>query len=217
MAEEQKAGSAEDEAAVAEIAREVGEMQAEAEAEIAAAEPIIQAAGAALASLDKGSLTELKAFGSPAEAVVMVASATIVLTAGKPKVPKDVSWAAAKKIMGNVDQFLQSLLHFDKDNVDEALVKEVEKKYLSHPEFEPENIRSKSGAAAGLCSWCINICKYFRIYQKVAPKRALLAEANARLDAATTKLAARKIVDGVAALRSKVVALEVRVPPRRSS
>merc|ERR1711871_32633 len=149
----------------------------------------IQAAEAALASLDKGSLTELKAFGSPAEAVVMVTSATIILTAGKPKVPKDVSWAAAKKMMGNVGQFLNDLLEFDEDNVDEVLVAYCEDKFLTNPEFEPENIRSKSGAAAGLCSWCINICKYFRIYQMVAPKRAMLAEANAKLDAANNKLA----------------------------
>ena len=50
-AEEQKAASAEDEAAAAEIAKEVGIIQDEAAKEIAAAEPIIQAAEAALASL----------------------------------------------------------------------------------------------------------------------------------------------------------------------
>ena len=118
----------------------------------------------------------------------MVTSATIILTAGKPKVPKDISWAAAKKMMGNVGQFLDSLLQFDKDNVDEVLVEKVEKSFLTDPEFEPENIRSKSGAAAGLCSWVINICKYFRIYQMVAPKRAALAAANGKLDAANEKL-----------------------------
>ena len=42
---------------------------------------------------------------------------------------------------------------------------QVEKDYISNPGFTPANIKSKSGAAAGLCSWVINICKYFRIYQ----------------------------------------------------
>ena len=41
----------------------------------------------------------------------------------------------------------------------------MEKDYLSSPSFKPEIIRSKSGAAAGLCGWVVNICKYFRIYQ----------------------------------------------------
>ena len=49
--------------------------------------------------------------------------------------------------------------------------------------------RSKSGAASGLCSWVVNICKYFRIYQVVAPKRAALAEANKKLEGANKKLA----------------------------
>ena len=79
------------------------------------------------------------------------------------------------------NSILQQLLHFDKDNVDEVLVAAVEAKFLSDPEFEPEKIRGKSGAAADLCSWCICMCKYSRIYQVVRPIRAALAAANAKL------------------------------------
>ena len=206
-------------------------------------------AARALESLDAGSLTELKALGIPADAVVMVASCCVVLTAGKPKVkrakvgaadaytassndtpreiaarlgvaeaqfvalnaktypgltatsrlkegqilrlasasvPKDVSWAAAKKMMGNVGQFLDSLLSFDTDNVDDVLVAHCEKVYLSNPDFEYENIKNKSPAAAGLCSWCINICKYCRICQVRRGKEAL-AEAAKALDGITGK------------------------------
>ena len=46
---------------------------------------------------------------------------------------------------------------------------QVEKDYISNAGFTPANIKSKSGAAAGLCSWVINICKYFRIYQVNLP------------------------------------------------
>ena len=67
--------------------------------------------------------------------------------------------------MGNVDAFLKQLQTFDKDNTPIACVDKVEKEYLSNPNFKPEYIRSKSGAAAGLCGWIVNICKYFRIYQ----------------------------------------------------
>lgn len=78
--------------------------------------------------------------------------------------------------------------------------------YLSNPNFNPDYIRSKSGAAAGLCGWVVNICKYFRIYQVVAPKRAMLAEANAKLAAAEKKLTG--IRAKVADLKAKVEALE---------
>ena len=46
-----------------------------------------------------------------------------------------------------------------------AFALQVEKDYLENPSFTPDNIRTKSGAAAGLCNWVINICKYFRIFQ----------------------------------------------------
>ena len=56
--------------------------------DLEAAEPIIKEAEAALNSLDKGSLGELKSFGSPAAEVVQVVSACIVLTAAGGKIPK---------------------------------------------------------------------------------------------------------------------------------
>lgn len=53
------------------------------------------AATAALDTLDKNSLNELKSFGSPAPAVVEVAAAVLVLMS-KPKIPKDRSWKSCK-------------------------------------------------------------------------------------------------------------------------
>jgi hypothetical protein len=95
-----------------------------------------------------------------------VGAACLVLTAPGGKIPKDLSWNAAKKMMGNVDQFLTFLKDkFDKDNVPIQCVEKCEKDFLSNPGFTADNIRSKSAAAAGLCGWVINICKYFRIYQ----------------------------------------------------
>lgn len=87
---------------------------------------------------------------------------------------QDVSWNAGKKSMGNVDAFLKSLVAFDKDNTPLQCVERVEKDFLSNPNFNADYIRSKSGAAAGLCGWVVNICKYFRIYQVTLTTRLLL-------------------------------------------
>ena len=125
FAESEKDKAAVDEEAADAIATEVGEIQAQASKELEAAEPIIMAAEKALNSLDKGGLTEMKGFGSPAVDVVSVGSATVILTSTNHKVPRDVSWAAVKKMMANVGQFLDGLLNFDKDNVDECLVAAV--------------------------------------------------------------------------------------------
>lgn len=47
---------------------------------------------------------------------------------------------------------------------------------------------SKSAAAAGLCSWVINIVKFYDVYVVVEPKRRALNAANAELQAARDKL-----------------------------
>ena len=199
-----EAGAA-DEAECAAIAEEVSQVQAECAEDLEKAEPIIQEAEAALNSLDKKSLGELKAYSNVDKMISAVTAAVMILFA-KGKIPKDVSWNAAKKFMGSVDGFLTNLTQFDKDNVKEDCVAEVEAKYLSMPKFTVADIEKKSGAAAGLCSWVINICKYFRIYQEVAPKRAALADANAKLDAANDKLTG--IRARVKELQDKVAALE---------
>ena len=67
---------------------EVIAFQDECSKDLAAAEPIIREAEAALNSLDKASLGELKSFGSPAADVAAVVSACMVLTAAGGKIPK---------------------------------------------------------------------------------------------------------------------------------
>ena len=86
-----------------------------------------------------------------------------------------------------VDQFLDQLVNYDKENIHESNLKAVQP-YLDDPEFEPDFIRSKSGAAAGICAWCINIIKFYHVFCDVEPKRQALAAANAELAAAEEKL-----------------------------
>ena len=47
-----------------------------------------------------------------------------------------------------VDQFLESLIKFDKENIADPTLKAV-RPYLEDKEFDPDFIRSKSAAAAG--------------------------------------------------------------------
>lgn len=59
---------------------------------------------------------------------------------------------------------------------------------LQDPEFQPELVASKSNAAAGLCSWVLNIVKFYQVFCEVEPKRQALSKANAELAAAQEKL-----------------------------
>lgn len=136
-------------------------------------------------------LTELKSFGSPPSAVSNVTAAVMALMAPGGKVPKDRSWKAAKVAMSKVDGFLDSLINFNKENIHENCLRALQP-YLQDPEFNPEFVTSKSYAAAGLCSWVINIVRFYEVYCDVEPKRQALSKANAELAAAQEKLASIK-------------------------
>lgn len=93
--------------------------------------------------------------------------------------------------MAKVDAFLDALVTYDKENIHPEIIKAIEP-YLKDPEFDPDFIRSKSAAAAGLCAWAINIIRFYEVFCDVEPKRKALAQANADLAAAQDKLSTIK-------------------------
>ncbi|VDL18993.1 unnamed protein product [Hymenolepis diminuta] len=201
----EKAVADEEEKKVAKIRAEVSAKQRECEADLAKAEPALMAAQEALNTLNKNNLTEMKSFGTPPAAVVKVVAAVSCLLAPQGKVPKDRSWKAAKAgMMGKIDQFLDNLINYDKENMHESSLKAVAE-YLKDPEFDPNFVRSKSLAAAGLCSWVINIVKFHEVFCVVKPKRDALDEANKELQSATDAL--NGIRDKIAKLEAKLTEL----------
>ncbi|MGH0142545.1 UNVERIFIED_CONTAM: hypothetical protein FKN15_019724 [Acipenser sinensis] len=173
---------------VAAIQAEVSAKQKDCEDDLSKAEPALVAATAALNTLNKVNLTELKTFPNPPIAVTNVSAAVMALMAPRGKVPKDRSWKAAKIFMGKVDDFLQALIHYDKEHIPENCLKVVKEEYLKNPEFHPDLVRTKSFAASGLCAWVINIIRYYEVFCDVEPKRQVLSQANTDLDTATGKL-----------------------------
>ncbi|KAJ8253035.1 hypothetical protein GJAV_G00208400 [Gymnothorax javanicus] len=136
----------------------------------------------------KMNLTELRSFPNPPGIVSNVAAAVLVLLAPQGRIPKDRSWKAAKMYMSKVDEFLQALVNFDKEHMQEASVRVVREEYLRDPEFNPEFVRQKSSAAAGLCAWVINIVRFHEVHCEVELKRLCLAQANSDLIEAADKL-----------------------------
>lgn len=183
----EKAIADEEEKKVAKITTDVTKKQQDCERDLAKAEPALKAADAALNTLNKANLTELKSFGKPPTAVVKVTAGVMVLCAQANKIPKDRSWNTCKIMMAKVDQFLESLIKFDKENIHESNLTAV-KPYLNDEEFDPDYIRNKSYAASGLCAWAVNIVRFYEVFCDVEPKRLALATANAELSTAKEKL-----------------------------
>uniref|UniRef100_A0A3Q1K2D2 Dynein axonemal heavy chain 11 n=1 Tax=Anabas testudineus TaxID=64144 RepID=A0A3Q1K2D2_ANATE len=175
---------------VAAIQAEVTKQQKDTEEDLVKAEPALQAANAALNTLNRLNLTELRTFPNPPAIVTNVSAAVLVLLAPQGRIPKDRSWKASKMVMSKVDDFLQALVNFDKEHIPEATVRCVKDEYLSDPEFNPDFVRQKSSAAAGLCAWVINIIGFHEVLCEVELKRMRLSQANADLAEAAEKLEA---------------------------
>ncbi len=120
------------------------------------------------------------------------------------------------KSSSQVDQFLESLISFDKENIHPNNLA-AEQPYLDNPEFDPEFIRSKSLAAAGLCAWCVNIVAFYRVFCDVEPKRKALAAANAQLADAQTKLSKIKAKIKVSTVCCTLLRLEYMYAKNLSS
>jgi len=205
IVEQEQAGARVEEENSTRIEAEVTVQEKSCSEDLAAAEPAMLRAQKALDTLNKANLTELKSLPSPPADVAAVAAATMILLSPPSGVVKDTSWGAAKKMMNQVDRFLELLkVGFDKDHIPQANLRALEP-YLSRPDFNGEDISRKSVAAAGLCEWVKNIVAYFNIYCDVQPKRERLAAAREQLEAARQKL--ETVQKRVAALNKKLKAL----------
>ncbi|KAM6412695.1 LOW QUALITY PROTEIN: dynein axonemal heavy chain 11 [Pluvialis apricaria] len=186
--------------------REVYLRQKECEDDLVKVEPALVSATAALNTLNKVNLTQLKTFKNTPMAVINVIAAVRVLLAYKGKVPKDRSCKAAEVCMGKVDDFLQALINYDKEHIPQNCVKVVKEHYLKDPDFNPNYVRTKSFAAAGLCAWFINIVKFNEVYCEVEPKCCVLA-ANTELAGTTENLEAirKKLFINPTAIQAVVI------------
>ncbi|NXC57105.1 DYH17 protein, partial [Aleadryas rufinucha] len=197
----EKAIADEEELKVEAINKMVAEKQRACAADLAEAEVVLSAAREALDTLNKYNLTELKSFGAPPPEVVNVMAAVLILTAENGKIPKDRSWTAGKVKIGKADTFLASLKNFDGENIPEPCLKAFEP-YRTDPGFNPEFIKSKSTAAAGLCSWCLNMVRFYEVHCTVKPKRQAVADADAELAEAQQRLSR---------IKSKIVTLNANL------
>ncbi|KAJ9460839.1 Dynein beta chain [Diplonema papillatum] len=188
------------------VFQESAQLQQDCEKDLDAAQPIVQEALEALDSLNKNDLTEMKAFGQPPSDVVLVACAVMCLTADPRRIPirKARDWANCKKMMANINSWLKDLREYDANAIPQPCIDAITE-YVTHPDFKPHLVKTKSKAASGLCAWVVNMHKYHLIRCEVKPKEEKLAEAQERLSRAKIEL--KKVQDRVAELNSKLATL----------
>jgi len=121
------------------------------------------------------------------------------------KEKKNHGWDNGKKMLKDPAKFLADLKAFDKDNIEDWVLKDVGEVFLD-PQYTYEVMSRKSAAAATLCKWSLAVVSYNKVYKYVKPLKDGAAEAT---QIAETKRAELQVVqDKVAAIMAKVAELK---------
>lgn len=150
----------------------------DAEADLNAAKPELEASEAALKNLEKAAIIEIKTFPNPPAAVVMVMEAVMILIGEK------TDWNNVRIVLSDTQGFINKLLNYDVSKTPESVLTKVRTKYLKLKEFDPEDVGKKSSAAKCLCMWCISVSKFQIVIKKVEPKRKKFEEVQSILSKA---------------------------------
>jgi dynein heavy chain, axonemal len=175
-----------DEAAAIEQATIANAIKEECDAKLSEAIPRLEEANAALAVLTPQEITLVRSMRAPPLGVKIVMEGVCIIKDVKPERlpnPNGVGviedyWVASKKVLQDM-RFLDSLIHFDKDNIPPRVIQKLQERILTNENFDPEKVAIASSAAAGLCKWIVAMVDYDKVIKVVAPKRAALEEAQA--------------------------------------
>ncbi|XP_040611383.1 dynein heavy chain 3, axonemal [Mesocricetus auratus] len=168
----------------------------ECEGDLAEAMPALEAALAALDTLNPADITLVKSMQNPPGPVKLVMESICVMKGLKPDRKPDPSgsgkmiedyWGVSRKILGDL-KFLESLKTYDKDNIPPVIMKRIRERFIDHPDFQPAVIKNVSSACEGLCKWVRAMEVYERVAKVVAPKRERLKEAEGKLEIQMQKL-----------------------------
>jgi dynein heavy chain len=186
--EQKKVVSAEAEI-VGKKASEAGAIEAEAKAELDAAEPEVKRAKAALNAISAKDLVELKSASKQLAGTLKTMQVVFILSQGEKK-PQE--WAYMKNKMKNPATLLKELVDYDVDKHPDKAFDLVRKKFLADPEWTRENVARLSVCAANLYDWCVATVGYQALMKKIKPKMARLAEVKEIADSANAELKQKK-------------------------
>ena len=159
-------------------ASEIKAVKDDAEKDLAAAKPALDAALAALNSITPKDITALKALKNPPDVVKRIFDAVLMLR----HFPVDKityhdvkgsmvilgTYTESVKMMGDMN-FLGALMNFPKEQINDETV-ELLRPYFAAPDFNFESARKASGNVAGLCNWAEAMCTYHNVAKVVEPK-----------------------------------------------
>lgn len=136
-----------EEAASNKKAEETKTIAEDAKRDLDEALPALDAAVESLNSLSKNDVIEVRSMQRPPEGVKLVMEAVCIMKGVKPKKVDgdkpgkkvDDYWEPGKGLLAEPQKFLDGLLHFDKENIPDAVVQKI-KPYIDSPEFSVSSL-----------------------------------------------------------------------------
>ena len=173
-------------------AKEIFQTKLEAERDLEAAKPALDAALEALNSITPKDINSLKALRNPPDVIKRIMDCVLILRhmrvgrtswqEVKGLMVLEASYPEALKMMNDMG-FLQNLLTFPKEEINDETV-ELLKPYFRADDFNYESAKKASGNVAGLCNWAEAMCKYHVVAREVEPKILRLKESEKELNKA---------------------------------
>ena len=198
--------------AVTEKADAINLQKEEAEADLAKAQPALDAALAALDSIKPKDIQNLKAMKNPPDLVKRVFDCVLILRQfpmakvewqdfkGFKCFNSSANYPNSVKMMSDT-QFLAKLMQFPKERINDETC-ELLQPYFAAPDFNPEDASKASNAAVGLCNWAEAMVTYHEVAKVVDPKIMSLRAAEAELAAANKEKKAAE--DALAEVQGKL-------------
>lgn len=90
-------------------------------------------------------------------------------------------WWPGRQLL-NEPNFLQKMLHFNKDEIPEGVMNKLSRQVLSNPDFNPEHLARISRFCSVACAWVHAIAAYYELQMGTGVKRGELAEKHQELN-----------------------------------
>ncbi|TKS80370.1 Dynein heavy chain 10, axonemal [Collichthys lucidus] len=140
----------------------------EAEASLAEALPVLEAARNALKDLEKSDVTEIRSFAKPPKQVQVVCECILVIRGYK-----EISWQSAKTMMSETN-FLHTLMEMDCDSISNSQINAV-KGFLRNLRTSFEEMQAISKAGSGMFKFVEAVVGYCDVAKVIKPKRDKVA------------------------------------------
>ncbi|CAG4978478.1 unnamed protein product [Parnassius apollo] len=167
-----------------------------AEDKLAAAKPALDAAEAALLTINAADIATVRKLGKPPFLITLIMDAVIILFRKridpiKPDPDRQflfASWGESLKIMADA-RFLNNLKNYPKDEINAEMV-DLLQPYFNYSQYTFEAAKIACGNVAGLISWTIAMAQFYAVNKDVLPLKANLAVMQGKYQAAKKELEA---------------------------